>query len=169
MSATGEAGASRRGGGTYRKEAITTIATSSATACVRKAAPAPIACSSAPPVSGPSIRATALVPMSTAKARPTISRGTTSPIMARRTGNSVVQKMPVRKVPTARCQYSTRPEMTSTASAAEITESAAKVTTSMLWRDMRSESIPSGSASTMRGAMRKKKSSPTWNADPVRS
>ncbi len=61
-----------------------------------------------------------LAPTSSDIAVPIFSRPTTSPIMTRRTGLSVDQPNPLRKLATARCQTSSCPAISRTASKADV-------------------------------------------------
>ena len=120
-------------------------------------------------MSGPKTRVSELVPMSSAIARPISSRGTTSPSIARRTGNSTAHSVPATNEAASRCQYSIRSVRTSAPSTAETAVSSEKHAISITRRSTRSASVPMASAKRIRGTWRVKKRSATRKADPVRS
>ena len=124
---------------------------------------------SAPPRPGPSIRLALLVPTSTDIAALMRAGPTTSPIIMRRTGLSLAQATPLTKLPTARCQTSSRPAIANTASASEVASSAATTTISAVRRCIRSAASPIQAPNSPIGSSRSMVIMATMNAECVRS
>ncbi len=128
----------------------------------------PIVANRVPPTIGPRIREPALVPDSSDIARPTRSGSTTSPIIVRRTGNSLASTEPVTNAPTARCQNSIASMITRVARTADTPIWTTNPNTIRCFRFIRSAMTPMPNPKSI-GVKRRKNVSDTRNGESVRS
>ncbi len=120
-----------------------------------------------PPTIGPSIRLALLAPTSSDIAAPIRSWPTTSPIIVRRTGLSVVQVMPLIKLASARCQTSSAPDQASNARTTELSSIVRTTRTSAVRRSTRSAAAPISAPNRAIGSMRSMVNNATIKGDPV--
>ena len=120
-----------------------------------------------PPTVGPSMRLALFAPTSIDIAALIRSGPTTSPIIVRRTGLSVVQMMPLKRLARARCQTSSDPVQARSASAIEHSSIENMTMTSAVRRSMRSAAAPIGAPNSAIGSIRNMVNSATINGEPV--
>ena len=117
---------------------------------------------------GPSIRVPLLARVSTPIARPRNGPRITSPMSARRTGKSVIQKTPPRNAATPRCHTSSRPDQASTASpAARDAHRDEGPTASCGGRSRRSATAPPNAPKRARGSSLSRVMAAVMVAEPV--
>ena len=129
---------------------------------------APTVPSKTPPANGPKIRKNELLVISKDMARPIWLRSTTSPIIVRLTGNSLAITIPIRKLPTARCQNSIEPVTARTAQVKAVAAWTIRPLNSKCLRLIRSDKTPRPKPNSI-GTKRRKKTKETRKGESVNS
>ena len=129
---------------------------------------APTVPSKTPPANGPRIRKNELLVISSDMARPTWLRSTISPIIVRLTGKSLVITIPIRKLPTARCQNSIEPVTARSAQVKAVAAWTIRPLVSRCLRLIRSDKTPRPKPKSI-GTKRRKKTRETRKGESVNS
>ena len=128
----------------------------------------PTVASSIPPTVGPSMRLALLAPTSSDIAALILPGPTTSPIIVRRIGLSVVHAMPLTKLATARCQTRSRSVHARSARTSDVSSMEKTTRTSAVRRSRRAAAAPTTAPSKAIGRIRSIVNIATTNGEPVR-